>query len=90
MNRRVEDVVEEGRAIYLSPSHHPDNFIGTGVFLMTNSPASFAFLGEWFDYALRPELMNDSDNGILHYILAARLPDYDHSCDHEATDLKHR
>ena len=89
MDRSVEEVMEDGRVIYFGPSGHPDNFIGAGVFMVKNDPASYAFLEEWFNYARAAELFNDSDNGILHYMLSARLPDYDHSCDQQARDLKH-
>jgi hypothetical protein len=45
------------------------------------------FLETWFSYARKPELFIDSDNGVLHYVLAARLPGYNHECDYQMTDL---
>lgn len=85
MNARVEDLVEEGRTIYFSPSTHPDNYFDAGVFPVQNTPSSYAFLEEWFSRARKAEECTDSDNGVLHYVLAARLPEYDHFCDHYAT-----
>ena len=90
MDRRIEDLLEPDKTIYFSPSEHVDSIIDAGVFIVANVPSSYDFLEQWFDYSRSDRLYADSDNGALHYLLASRLPDYDHSCDHEATNLNIR
>lgn len=81
MERPIENLIVPGKTIYFQKCELHVNSARAGYFLMKNTPASYQFLEDWYDFARDKEtLYCNGDAGVLNLVLLNRIKGYDGSC----------